>query len=299
MYDASMSAPGGNAPPLDRALDAAIANDTRALYTLLARHSGLPGPRANDTLAIAFADACRARGKIADGVALTMAKLDADAAPGATPLEFIVACGVAALGARAATDDAVYPSMLAAMHDVADDLRFRVRDHVVMALARIGERRGDALVDDVASWMDGYFHAAAVVRAMGIASWLSSISRPEALVARCDEAFLLLRDAPRAAARYPGHKSLVEVLSATPREAAARFGVPIFDMLVRWTSSSDPALRDIVEKNLGGSRLAGRHAAEIARVKAALKSTTAPVRNPDHYVGPTRGRGRKKQGGKR
>ena len=285
--------------PLGRALDAAIAGDTRALYTLLARNSGLPGPRANDTLAVAFADACRARGKLADRVAIAMAALDADAAPGATPLEFIVACGVAALGARAAADDAVYPAMLERIHDVADDLRFRVRDHVVIALARIGERRGDALVETVAPWMDGYFHAAAVVRALGMQPWLSSLSRVEALVLRLDEAFVLLRDAPRAAARYPGHKALVDVLSATPREAAARFGVPIFDMLVRWTATSDPVLREIIVKNLGGSRLAGRHASEIARVRVALEATTAPVRNPDHYVGPTRGRGRKKQGERR
>ena len=285
--------------PLGRALDAAIAGDTRALYTLLARNSGLPGPRANDTLAVAFADACRARGKLADRVAIAMAALDADAAPGATPLEFIVACGVAALGARAAADDAVYPAMLERIHDVADDLRFRVRDHVVIALARIGERRGDALVEMVAPWMDGYFHAAAVVRALGMQPWLSSLSRVEALVLRLDEAFVLLRDAPRAAARYPGHKALVDVLSATPREAAARFGVPIFDMLVRWTATSDPVLREIIVKNLGGSRLAGRHASEIARVRVALEATTAPVRNPDHYVGPTRGRGRKKQGERR
>jgi hypothetical protein len=112
--------------------------------------------------------------------------------------------------------------------------------------------------------------------------------------ARLEEAFVLLENAPRSAARYPGHKHLVEAMSNTPRIVAARFGVPAFDQLVRWTRTGDPDLRAIIRANLTGTRLAGRYRSEIARVEAALAKTAPPVRNPDHNFGPHRSRGKKR-----
>ncbi len=280
---------------LDAPIDAAIGGDTRSLYDRLTRGSGLPGVRVNDALGRAFADACAARGARADKLIALMSGYDADEAPGATPLEFLPFCGIAAAAARACTDEAAFDATLALLHEKADDLRFRVRDAVVAGLVRIGGTRGDLLAERVQPWMDGYFHAAAVLHAMAEQEWCSSLTKVEAPLARLDEAWALARDASRATARYPGHKSLVEGLCIAPRALAARFGVPVFDLLVQWTRSKDPAMRAIIEKNLGGSRLAGRFAPEMDRVRAALRGTEAAPRNPDHYFGPTRGRGRKKR----
>jgi hypothetical protein len=169
---------------------------------------------------------------------------------------------------------------------------------VIAALAKIGSVAGEPLVADVASWMDGYFHAAAVLSALANDAWLTQLHAPEEVVARLDDAFVLARDAPRAAARYPGRKALVDALAAVPTTVAARFGVPIFDTLVRWAATTDPELRDMVERNLESRKLAGRFAPEIGRVRNALAASEAPVRNPDHDVGPTRDRSgaRKKRG---
>jgi hypothetical protein len=287
---------GFRSEALTRALDEAIAGDARALYELLARVGGLPGPRANAGVVAAFANECSARGARADALVTKMATLDVDAAPGASKYEIIPMCGVAALGARAATDAAAMRA-LATLHDCAEDLRFRVRDGVAEALARIGEARGEALVHDLASWMDGYFHAAAVLRAMTDPKWLTRIGSAGAVVERLDEGFELVKNAPRAAARYPGFKSLIEVLCVAPAEAAARFGVPVFEMLARWSATKDPALREVVTRVLSAPKLAGRFAEEVARARAALASTEAPRRDPRSYVGPTRGRGRKRSGG--
>jgi hypothetical protein len=172
-------------------------------------------------------------------------------------------------------------------------LRFRVRDEVADALARIGAARGEPLVHDLASWMDGYFHAAAVLRALADARWLTRIASPDAVIARLDDAFELLKNANRAAARYPGFKSLVDAMNVTPVEAAARFGVPVFDLLARWSTTKDPALREIVSKVLSSPKLSGRFAAEVAQTRAALEASEAPRRDPRSYVGPTRGRGKK------
>jgi hypothetical protein len=286
---------GFRSEALSRALDEAVAGDARALYELLARVGGLPGPRANAGVVLAFANECAARGAKADALVAKMATLDVDTAPGASKYEILPMCGVSALGARAASDAAAMRA-LATLHDCAEDLRFRVRDGVAEALARIGEVRGEPLVHDLASWMDGYFHAAAVLRALADPRWLTRIASPTAIIERLDEAFELAKNAPRATARYPGFKSLIDALTLAPVEAAARFGVPVFELLARWSATKDPALREVVSKVLSSPKLAGRFREEVARTRAALTATEAPRRDPRTYVGPTRGRGKKRSG---
>ena len=286
--------------PLARALDEAIAGRRAALFELLARGSRLPGPRPNAALADSFAQACRSRGAPADAVALMLAGLDADEAPGATKLEFLPLCGVLAVAARGATDPSVRTRFVGVLHEHADDLRFRVRDAVIEGLARIGGAVGDALVDDVASWMDGYFHAAAVVRAVALDPWLPALGKPDSALQRLDEGFLLARDAPRSAARYPGHKALLEALEESPQRLAMRFGVPVFDLMTRWATVKDPVLRQLVASSMVEGKLAGRFRPELERVRKALAATEPAARNPDHDFGPSRDRsGARRRGSRR
>ena len=287
------------ADPLSRALAEAVAGKRQPLYDLLSRGSRLPGIRVNTELADAFAQACRSMAPRADAVALAMTRLSADEAPGGTAFEFLPVCGVHALGLRAAADPAVRVAFVRELHARADDLRFRVRDAVVEALAKVGEAAGDALLADVASWMDGYFHAAAVLRALGHDTWQGSLHDATAVVARLDEAFVLARDAPRAAARWPGHKALIETLAEIPARVAARFGVPVFDMLVRWSTTKDPVLREGVAAVLLSRKLASRFGPEMARLDAAIKATTPAPRNPDHDFGPSRDRSKNRRRGRR
>src|SRR5580658_4716946 len=230
---------------LSQSLELAIGGNRDALVSLLARGSRLPGTRANDALADSFAQACRTLGARADAVALGLAHLSADEAPGASALEFLPVCGVVALGARAAMDKGVRKRFVAELHARADDPRFRVRDAVVGALARVGASAGDELVEGVAGWMDGYFHAAAVLRALAQEAWLGRLATAGPVMARLDEAFQLALDAPRAAARYPGHKALLEALHRTPGVIALRFGVPVFDVMLRWGGVKDPVMREV------------------------------------------------------
>ncbi len=285
--------------PLSLALDEAIAGRRGPLFDLLARGSRLPGPRANGPLAEAFALACRSRGVRADAVALAMAHLTADEAPGANPLEFLPTCGVLALAARATADETVREGFVAELHAAADDLRFRVREAVVDGLARIGSAAGDALVESTASWMDGYFHAAAVVRALARESWLTQLREPGGAIRRLDEAFDLALGAPRAAARYPGHKALLEALKDAPPRVAMRFGVPVFDQIDRWATVKDPVLRDLVAAMVADGKLTGRFRSELDRVRRTLLATEPPVRNPDHDHGPSRDRSGNRRRGRK
>lgn len=280
---------------LATALDQAIRGAPERLYVQLGVASGLPGTRANLTLAQAFATECAARGKAADALAFAMAEMDDVVAPGASAKEFLPLCGVLAVGARTADEPKLERRALALLHDAAEDTRFRVREAVPLALARIGAARGDALVRALASWTDGFFQAAAVLRAISDRAFLAAIDDGDAAIARLDEAYRLARDAPRAATRWPGWKALVEALGAAPAIVAGRFGVPVFDALVAWTKTEIPELRAAIEANLRGGALGGRHAGEVDRVRDALGATTKAPRDPTIIVHGTRGRGKKKR----
>ena len=80
---------------LDEATARALSGDATELYALLSRSSGLPGERANLNLASTFAQSCASDAR-APALATKMARLEADAAPGGSPLEFIPLCGSSA-----------------------------------------------------------------------------------------------------------------------------------------------------------------------------------------------------------
>ncbi len=289
-----MRSEGLKSEAMTKALEAALAGKPDALYGQLAVASGLPGTRANLAVADAFATECAARGAAADRLLFAMAALSADDAPGASAREFLPMCGVIGLGARAALDPRVRAKALAAIHDASEDLRFRVREAAVRALARVGAAAGAALARDVASWMDGYFQAAAVLVALADPAWTNAIDDPADALDRLDEAFALARDAPRAAARWPGRKALVEALGLAPAALAARFGVPVFDRMIAWSNIEQPELREAIENNLKGAKLASRYADEVARVRAALEASLKAPRDAARIVKGMRGRGKKR-----
>ncbi|MBL9112460.1 MAG: hypothetical protein JNM74_24445, partial [Myxococcales bacterium] len=191
------------------ALQAALAGNTDALYKLLARLSGLPGQRVNQGMLDAFAVEVTPLGKKADKLLHAMIVLDADFAPGGSAFEAVPVCAVHVLGLRG-RDAASRAFCLNLLHAACDDLRFRVRDAVPVALAKIGEVAGDALVTDIFPFMDGYFHAAAATLALGRPELLDATTDGELVVERLRQAFQLVKDAPRSASRYPGHKALMD-----------------------------------------------------------------------------------------
>jgi hypothetical protein len=279
---------------LERAVGTAIDGDSAKLYALLLRGSRLPGLRPNLELADRFAGVCALRGAAADTLTLTLATLDVESAPGATELEFLPMCGVAAAGARGASDPSSVRRMLDVLEVAAEDLRWRVREAVPPAVARIGAVRGEALLVDVSSWMGGFFPATAVLLALARSEWLSRLDKPTLALARLEQAFDLARNAERSAERYPGYKALLVALGACPAVLAARFGPPAFDVLVRMGDVKEPMIREAIAKNLENKSLTRRFATDVMRVRRALEASAPVARDPRSYVGPTRRRGRRR-----
>jgi hypothetical protein len=275
----------------------AIAGRPDRLYVQLGIQSGLPGTRMNGNLAQAFATECVGLGKASDRLAFEMALLSPEAAPGASPREFLPVCGTLALGARAAherKDPKLQKRVMAILHEASEDMRFRVREIVPVALARIGAAVGDPLVHELAAWMDGFFHATAALLAMAQPEFLAAIKDEEALLLRLDEAYALARNAARSTSRYPGRKALIEALSTAPVAFCGRIGVPAFAHLERWSNTEDPELRGAIEAVLRSQKLVTRHAAEVKRVHAALAAALPPPRDPTLAVKGMRSRGKKK-----
>jgi hypothetical protein len=275
-------------------IERAIGGDESALYARLERGSKLPGTHPNLEFASTFAAEMASIGPRAAQVAISMATLHADHARGGTSLEFLPMCGVLAVGALAANekDRRKRAQLVMVLHDAAEDLRFRVRDMVPIALARVGAR-DPSLAHETQAWMDGFSHAAAVLRAMSTTEWSSAIEDAEAPAARLAEAFTLLMESSRAAVRYPGYKALVDAVLGSAPAFILRFGGAIFDVLGEVASKvKEPALRETVRTILSDRKLSGRFAEDIARVREVLDRTEPPPRDARHRGTLTRRRGR-------
>lgn len=99
----------------------------------LVEHSGLPGPRANTTLATAAAEVADAR---------VVDELVRDGG------EFPMMCAAAAVARRAA------PGQDAAARRFASDDRWRVREGVALGLQLLGDAEPNALAAIVRAWAD-------------------------------------------------------------------------------------------------------------------------------------------------
>jgi hypothetical protein len=272
----------------------AASGKTADLFRRLELGSGLPGPRANMNLALDFAHVC-ASAK-ADKLAHAMANEPPQELRGATAKEFLALCGVLAVTQRAVKAPELRGDAIFLLEARADDPRFRVRDAIPVALAMLGAKMEEELAELVEPWMDRYFHASAVIRALATTSWLETFGQKESElpIRLLDAAFQLAANAPRSDSRYPGHKSLVEALFFVPKAFAKRFGMPMFDQLAIWAPDVKmPELRDAILANLDDTHLKKPFANEIKKIKSLVEGSKAPPRDPTRLVQGMRSRGKK------
>ncbi len=292
-------AEGFRSTELSAAFERALTGNRAELSRQLELQSGLPGPRINLPLAQAFAHECVRVGASADSLIETFVKLEPNEARGASGKEFLSVCGVLGLGQRAATarDPALMNHALGLLEEKADDLRFHVRDAVPLALASLGAVLKRDLCERVAPWMDRYFHAAAVLLALAQPMWLETFGPDdsEPIVMLLERAFSLAHDAPRSAFRYPGHKALVDALSAAPKAIARRFSQPMFDLYARWAGTVKvPELRDAILANLADTQQKKAFGAQMVQIKGLVEQSKPPPRDPTILRHGTRGRGKKR-----
>jgi hypothetical protein len=285
----------GRPDTLAPAVEQALGGTTKPLYDLLMRGSGLPGTRVNMPLAEAFAAATLGfEDARVDKFLDTLLRTSADELSGGSPYEYLPVCAVIAIGIRAAHRASMRKDAIPRLFDAADDLRFRVRDAVPIALATIGKHMGDELLPHLTAWPSQFNQAAALLRTLSMPHFLDTLHDGEQVAKYTDESFRLLWNAPRSAERYPGYKALHDVLLVAPPRIALRFGVPFFAVMQAWVRVKEPLLREVIDRIGNDEKLRARHPDELRALGLALAGTATPRRDPRTYVGPTRGRGRKK-----
>jgi hypothetical protein len=264
-----------------------------ALFALLRRLSGLPGPRANDQLASAFGQEVARAGKGADDLVRELCAMSLSRAPAGTDLEFLPIVGAACLGARLV--DSPDGELLEQLRLLAEDPRHAVRDGVCRALVEASRAQGDLLADLLSAWTDSYLGAAVALSALTARVWLDRSKSATAVLSRLEEAFDLAERAPRADQRSQGYRLLVKSLGEAPARLIDRFPAPALTWLESKAATGDVALRAALTDLLQNARSRGHGAATLEKVEQALAASAPPRRDPKTYVGPTRKRGARRR----
>jgi hypothetical protein len=236
--------------------------DPDALEAWVMERSGLPGPRGNLELLDAIST---------DLPAATLrawAARSPEVAPGGTAGEFLPACGAAGLGrllVEAGVDAGARAELLAELHRLARDPRWRVREGVAMALQRWGRIRFGELLAVLHAW----------------ASEDDRLVQRAAVAALCEPA--LLRDEARAVAvldvldaitatlpaasdrRTEPYRVLRQALGYGWSVAAVAAPVEGRRRIERWLASDDPDVAWVMHTNLGKARLARMDPAWVER----------------------------------
>jgi len=273
------------------ALEVALAHRTHeALWSVLVRAGGLPGPRPNWGLAWAFAGVVAGAGSRADALVAELCAMNARRAPPRSALEFLPVVGAFCVAARALAARGLGPE-LDRLSVMAEDPRHLVRDGVVLALVEIGRDRPEELVAALGAWMQAYLPAAVALAALSSRPWLDRLASADPVIARFDDAFSLAESAPRADRRSQGYRALVDALSDAPGKVMGRFSGPMLAWLEARAATQDVPLREALQALIGSARSRGQRSPDLDGVQAGLDASAPPRRDPKTYVGPTRRRG--------
>ena len=216
----------------------------------LRKHSGLPGPRANLELVAAVAEE-------ADPDRLWRFSASSD--------EFLALCGTAGLGRIALLEP---DTVMAWLHELASDPRWRVREGVAMALQRVGRESMAKLIADMKTWArDNAYVQRAAVAGLCEPALLKNNSDTVAVLAILDT---ITRSLAAATDRdSDGFKVLRQALGYGWSVAAAAAPQNAKPYLEKWMRATDRDVVWVMKTNLGKSRMAGLRPSLEAAARSA------------------------------
>lgn len=200
-------------------------------------HSGLPGPRANTSLAIALS-------AMADQQLIDELLHSGD--------EYRTFCGAVSSGARVAM-----PGVITLLRELATDDRWRVREGVVIGLQLAADTARETVEQVVLAWSvdPDPLIARAAVATICEPRLLDSPAAAAAAIDACHRATAVLTGLPGAARRSPAARTLRQALGYCWSVAVAadpRPGMVAFDTLA---SDADADVQWIVRTNRAKKRM--------------------------------------------
>jgi hypothetical protein len=246
----------------------------------LLAESGLPGPRGNLELAQAAAGLA---GEAHQAQLKRWRRLTPAQAPVNSPQEYLVFCGVLALGwsVTAAVEAGRSEGSRAALQELkpfASDPRWRTREAVAMALQHWGAADLAGMLAEMAAWAGGGpFEQRAVVAAICEPAVLVKVERAEDPAAAQEAIFTILDRitadfgaAPKPEMRSDGFQALKKGLAYGWSVAAAYLPQQGRTRLERWFAEPDPDLRWVMRENLKKNRLERMDPAWVAYWKTKV-----------------------------
>jgi hypothetical protein len=246
-----------------------------ALAAFLVAGSQLPGPRANLSLAKAFADQVAELGT-SDAVFALLRQwlaISAAEAPTGNPREFLPFCALQALGTL--YNEADVPrraEIVALIRNGASDERWRVREAAAIALQWIGLANFGALQAIVGVWLPSatLLEQRAILAALAEPPLLRAPGAADYALAVTDQLLETVRRLDPAARKHEDFRVLRQALeygvsiivAASPREGFARMRA--------WAAVDDRDIARILRANLGKARLRKNHEVEVQRLLAEL-----------------------------
>jgi hypothetical protein len=286
---------------LRAALADALARRPSRLGELLARHGGLPGPKANLALAAAFGE------EIARADQSARPLLDAlrrDPAEADTAGAFLPVAASFGYAARLSTDPR---DAWNGIFELTADDRAPVRIGLAAALAAFAARASgnlDALVAQAESWLehddrDHVFASQAIaLDVVAERRGLEGLEDHGALLAWLERVIDALANAPRAAQRSPARRKTLVALPAAVAEAVvslrgAQDG-PAW-LTERLQEAHHRDLREAFDRTIDELRRGSRAQSPsiIGPLREALASSAKPPRDPTLIREGVRGRGKK------
>lgn len=277
---------------LSKAFEEAIAGNRTAFYDKMRRGSALPGPRFNENLVKGFCGEVVGRGGDADGLLAALCAFHDDIAPHGHVDEFFAILGIAATGARCATDPKARKKMMDTLMDAARDVRQRIRLEVTKALVSIGHSEGAAFGATLRIWAadDDAYIVQAALEAAAHPDLIAALG-PEHVGAVLDLAYLRVKNESRSGRRNESFNRLMRALAVLPGQIVHRYP-QLMEILMKHTVTKDEDVRITLEEVLPAIKK-GRAHDQADALEKAIKATKKPSRDPrwDRLPG-KRGRGR-------
>jgi len=283
------------AAAFDAALEEGSPKALAHLVDRLERASGLPG-RANLNLARAAAERLAGAGEPGRELALHLAE-EGIAETRETAL-FLAHVGLSAIALVAGASPPGAGGKGAAralgpIHDACGDNRQEIREAARLALGIFVERAGDAALDAVVGFFDGYLHAHVALDCLARREALDLLRRGDVLVARVEAAFALADGAPRAADRSQGLRTLRAGLPAQIAAFAGRFEADVVPWLEGWLDRAEhPLSRAVLDETIVALRRKKLSGPTVDRLQARLGPSAREIREAPRTVAGTRKRSR-------